>query len=342
MLRRVKIAVVVVFALAFDCRYCISETAGLDSKDANYVDLYNKYISAGRDESANAAGNYKKAFELFVKLPPDFNGLDLNLWPQKLPEKKLNAVKDWISASKYSLEQLKIGSQKDAYWVELKNQHLHDYSSYQDLVKFRLLNLALTFRSKLNAINGDFNGSFSDLLAVFSIGNQFSSRKLLVEQLVGCALRTLAVRASFEILSNSAVSPSDLKKLQEKFNALSGKTQKIDFYPEKLFTLDYLQDLFTDDGKGNGFVSEKTVENESQKQKQYLFSEFTEEEKQKYRALKKNETFVLAEKYRNYFEQIKDKTPYQAKRENCQKILIDMTKDNVIFSKDVTSHFITS
>jgi len=146
---------IAVFILLSACAFSYCGTSSITSNDTNYVELYNKYVKAGRDESLNAAPYYKKAFDLLADLPADFNSSDLQVWPSDLIENKLKAVKQWLTANNASLEQFKIGSQREAYWVEQKGK-LSD-SQFSDLSKFRISCLALLFRAKLNVIKGDFN-----------------------------------------------------------------------------------------------------------------------------------------------------------------------------------------
>lgn len=313
---------IVIFILLTACAFSYCGTSSITSNDTNYTELFNKYVQAGRDESINAAPYYKKSFDLIAELPADFNSSELQVWPSDLTEKKLNAVKEWINANKASLEQFKIGSQKEAYWVEQKGK-LSD-SKFSDLSKFRMICLALLFKAKLNTINGDFSGGFSDIFSVYQAGNQLSNKNFLIYQLVGNALRFTASDATFEILQKYPLNTSYLKELQEKFVSLSARTEKFDFYPERMFIYDYLNSLFTDDGKGDGFLTEKTIN-----EKIFLLNK-TEQNIQQCKSLKRNSTIKITEKQLDYFEQIKDKTPYQLKILDANKVLYEMAGNNVL------------
>jgi hypothetical protein len=313
---------IVIFILLTACAFSYCGTSSITSNDTNYVELYNKYAKAGRDESLNAAPYYKKAFDLIADLPADFNSFDLQVWPSDLTEKKLKAVKQWLNANNASLEQFKIGSQREAYWVELKGRLSE--SQFSDLSKFRISCLALMFRAKLDAINGDFSGGFSDIFSAYQAGNQLSNKNFLIYQLVGIALRSTAADATFAILQKYPLNTSYLKELQEKFVSLSAKTEKFDFYPERLFIYDYMNSLFTDDGKGDGYLTEKTIN-----EKIFLINK-TEQNIQQCKTLKRNSTIKITEKQLDYFEQIKDKTPYQLKILDANKVLYEMAGNNVL------------
>jgi len=121
---------------------------------------------------------------------------------------------------------------------------------------------------------------------------------------------------------------SYLKELQEKFVSLSSKTGKIDFYPERLFTYDSINNLFTDDGKGDGFLTDKTIE-----EKIFIFAEDVNQKKQQCKALRRSSTKTIAEMQLDYLEQIKDKTPYQLKVLDANKVLYEITKNNVLIEQ---------
>jgi len=319
--------------LLFFCRYCIAETESSTSKRVNYVELLNKLNKAGRDESLNAAPYYQKAFELYVDMPKDFNISDLKVWPEELPEKKFKAIKEWILANNAALEQLKIGSQKSSYWIEHKESSIISIE-FPGLIKFRDLAYALGFMAKLKAMKGDFKNSFSDLIVCYRIGNHLSGPKTSIEQLVGIAIKSFSEITTFEILAKSEPGEQMIKNFQSELENICIKSRVVfDFTAEKLTIYDNIQGMFTDDGKGDGYLTDEQLQKDDIEQMEDLLgAEFSESEEQKYKDLKRNETLNLAEKLYSYIEEICSKTPGQLNNENKQpeKAIEQMIKDNFL------------
>jgi len=333
MLRISRIAVIIVLALAVDYGRCMSETEKRTSK-VNYVEQFDKLNKAGRDESLNAAPYYQKAFDLYVELPDDFNSSDLKIWPDELDEQKYKAVKEWITANSSALKQLQTGSTKSGYWIEHKEQFMVSIV-FPELSKFRGLALALNFRAKLYAIEGDFERSFSDLIVCCRLGNHLGGPKTAVEQLVGIAVKSISTQTAFEILNKTKPEVKIMKRFQGELEDICSESGRVfDFTAEKLFMYDNIQGIFTDDGKGDGYMKEEQIQKDLEGMKELMGEEFSEPEKEKYKKLKRNETLSLAEKLYAYLEEICSETPGQLHNENKQpeKIIKEMLEDNFLLN----------
>ena len=70
---------------------------------------------------------------------------------------------------------------------------------------------ALCARAKLNATKDNLKAAFSDLLVCYRFGAHFTGSRVLIEQLVGIALRVYVVQSAFEILDkkNPNTNPFD-------------------------------------------------------------------------------------------------------------------------------------
>ena len=298
----------------------------------DYVAQFNELSKpANYDPNDNAAGYYKKAFELSVYQPEQLS-ISIKTWPKDLPEEKQIILHDWVSANSEALEQLTLGTQKSYYWLKYQGNSMFAVA-LPPLAEARNLMRVLCSRAKLNAAKGDFKAAFSDLLVCYQFGNHFTGPKTLIEQLFGIGLRTYTVKTAFQILDKTKPNPDLLRYFQQKFTELpTEQSYIINFTAEKLVVYDGIQRTFTDDGKSGGYVPKASVEqmiNPPEAWK-FLFSDLTEEQKSGWENLERRQTTELADKIFEYFNVVRAKSPARLRNEgkSSEKVIKDMTKDN--------------
>lgn len=186
-----------------------TENEESDTTKTNYVTELNKLGIAGRSESDNAAPYYLKAIELYVK---ELEGLTVSpsSWPKEQPAKQHFLLKKWVQDNNRALEQLQLGSRKPYCWFKYNGQSLQAVTS--PITEIRKLAFALRVRAMLQAEDGNITGATNDIFALYKFGAHVAEGpRLLVEKLVGIAVKSLSIRAVFNILDRNMIDDALMK-----------------------------------------------------------------------------------------------------------------------------------
>jgi hypothetical protein len=176
-----------------------------------------------------------------------------------------------------------------------------------ELAKFRQLSRVITWRAKLTAAEGNIDKAVADIVTCYRFGLHMSSEPLLIEQLVGIAIRALALENTFKILDRTEMGQASMKSLQRQIERLSTDESYIpDVRAEKFSILDIIQRMFTDDGKGGGRIHMESVKPMLPMQSRQT---------QSWEKLQRRQTTETAEKLYEYFDFIAQKTPWQWENE---------------------------
>ena len=267
-MKRLVIFVLVLFS--FTSFVNIAESAGLsqvtdvlslqkelvnpDSQDTsapkiNYVDELNKIGIAGRPESDNAAPYYQQAIELFVEQPEGLR-IQSRVWPKDYPAQQQSMLKKWVQDNNRALQQLQLARQKPYYWYKYTGQKLNisdTVSGNPPLDTIRNLARALQNRAMLSAEDGNMASALSDIETLHIIGAQMSTGpKLLVEKLVGIAIKSLSVGVVNKMLDRKMLDNNSMKSLEDRFKEIvSTYRESLDLRGEKI----YLQEQVNTDPK---------------------------------------------------------------------------------------------
>ena len=298
----------------------------------DYVAKLNELAKAGRPEELNAAPYYKKAFELFVKQPEQLKKINRRILPTDLSARQRKILQTWVQQNAQALKHLKKGTQKPHHWHKYHGDSMAGIVGLQ-LQQAKMLAIALCSRAKLEAVKGDYEDAFSDLLACYRFGTHFTGTKTIIEQLVGTAIRALAVDTSFQILDKQKSAANVLEDLQEQLQMTSSQQECVfDFTAEKLSVYDIIQRTFSDDGKGSGRIplpSTSKKEDWPDVLKQ-LLPHLSKEQIKRLQELDRRETSDLTNKLYRYFGEVAQSTPWQlhSQGKDVQKAVEEMTKEN--------------
>ena len=304
-------------------------TANEPNPKVDYVAKINELARAGRDERLNAAPFYDKAIELYDGEPEELKNLARGAWPAELSAKQRLQLKEWVQSNSQALSQLEQGAKRPYYWVERSSPDgILMQIQMQELAKFRQLCFVIAWRAKLAAEQGNVNEAVADILTCYRFGLHQMGPKTLVEQLVGIAIKAKAMQTAFEILDRTRGDEDSLRALQSQIEQLSaGESHMPDMRLEKLFSLDIIQRIFTDDGKGDGWIHI-----ESAKRMLSGAGVLGEEGLQSLQKLQRRQTTETVEKVFKYFDFVSQKTPWQRKNENINpdKEIEKIGKENVL------------
>ncbi len=200
----------------------------------------------------NALPYYMQAIELLVE-PPD-EGFGEMTWPDELPERNEVLLHDWISANNRAIAEFEIGSQKPYCFREYSKESIWKYYALT-IEGSTLMHIIMLSRAQINAAQGDFQASVSDILTCYRFGQHFAAPKPLAEQSMGLGVKNQTLGFAFFILKKSEPSDIFLTELQIGLTDLSEREKiPIDFTLERPFFHDHIQRNFTNDGTGNGRI----------------------------------------------------------------------------------------
>lgn len=298
----------------------------------NYVAEYNKITKpADYNPNENAALYYEKAFEKLVDMPNNVKAVR-KVWPADMNEADFAISKKWIASNSEALGYLKKAAKKPYYWVQRQAKNNFFMGILMpDLGNFRTAVYCTDLQARFMASQGRTEPALQQVIDMYRIGTHLTGPRILIEQLVGIALRAIAVQSGFQILDGAKIQPDLLKDFQEKLQKLSSEEKfVIDFTTEKFMIFDSIQRMFTDDGKGGGHVYGTRLLENSACLEPLLGLELTTEQRESFKRLKRQQTAELTDEMFEYFSRQAHKTPWYLHNEgtDLEKIIEETTKDN--------------
>lgn len=225
--------------------------SGYIKSKVDFVAILNELEKKGRDESLNSEPFYRKAAELYVKLPEEIERDDLRKWPSELTSKKQSLLRQWVKSNINAFIQLKPGTQKPYYWYQYQGDNLYiDPPSY--LPKVRDIVGAALFRVKLSAIEQCIKKEIiEDLLVCSRFGSHLMQSQDTILQLVGMSIKNKVANTVFICFAKKDFSLTEMEMLQRSLNEQFSKNQKQTFNLdlEKLRHFEAVQMLFQGTGK---------------------------------------------------------------------------------------------
>ena len=251
--------------------YCVYISLGQPNISVNYVREMTNMTRPIVDESQNAAPLYQKAFDLY-KEPPDveikkeelvfwddkklLNAIGNKSWVDELTPEELASLEIWISSNTEAIELFKQATEKPYCWWERQvDGELLLNILLPELSKMRDFSRLLSWQAVLKTHSGYNEEAFDDLLACYRASQHLEGPRMLVEQLVGWAIKAKSLRTAFVILQHRQVEGPLLKDFQANLeNLMAEETYIPDFTTERFFILDFIQRCYTDDGSGSGHM----------------------------------------------------------------------------------------
>jgi hypothetical protein len=238
-----------------------SKVTGKPTIKINYVAQYNEMSRPDNySEQDNAAQLYQAAFACFIEMPEESRKkfpYDYDYrpqWPSNLDPELYRILTQWLNSNKQALEYASEAATKPYYWIP---QTSPDNSLTQmfipNLNAFNPLTRAMILQAIVDADQERFTEAFDRLRHICLIGRQLSE-KSLIEQLVSWRILRETFHCAKLILSNTEVPAQELSAFQQFLEDPANQPEELDIWSERIWTLDLIQRLFTDNGRGNGHL----------------------------------------------------------------------------------------
>ena len=228
----------------------------------NYIAELNKLVRPSADDSTNAYPLYNKAIETLVDVNDGKELLRIHFYDAN--DEQIKLIRQWLAKNNAPLAIVTKGSKLPYCWqrYESKDPEQNMLSVLlPDLYPSRQIAYALCWRAWLNAQSNDFNSAFQDIETCYRLGRHYKGEKtLLVEQLVGMAIKARALQTSRQILDSCKIESGALAGFQQRLQTLiDGDNFKPDFSLEKLCAYDEVQRCFTDSRFGPSHLYPKRL-----------------------------------------------------------------------------------
>ncbi|MHC4148861.1 MAG: hypothetical protein ACYSR5_05180 [Planctomycetota bacterium] len=207
------------------------------------------------DPNQNAAAYYEAAFAHLVDMP---RIIERDLWPEDMNEIELDVVKTLLALNSRTLSSLKLAVSKPYYWVYRSSCRAEKgwlMVNLRELVDFLRLAECLSFQIKFELQEGETKEAVESILTLHKMGSHLCGPKFLSEQLLGIKLKSDAIRLVLLMLDRYQFDPETLRHTQQRLiYQISQANKELDFRGAKFIVYEIVQQTFTDNGRGGGFL----------------------------------------------------------------------------------------
>jgi hypothetical protein len=167
----------------------------------NYIAELNKIVRPTADDSLNAYPLYNKAIKTLVDINDAKELLRSNLYDANDEQK--NLVSRWLAKNEEPLALVAKGATLPYCWQRYESKDPEQSMMtvlLPDLSPIRSIAYALCWRAWLNAQSNDFKSAFHDIETCYRLGRHYRGEKILIEQLVGMAIKGRALQTVRQML----------------------------------------------------------------------------------------------------------------------------------------------
>ncbi|HIJ51582.1 MAG TPA: hypothetical protein HPP66_00320 [Planctomycetes bacterium] len=312
---------------------------GRPNVSVNYVDWLNDKAKAGRDESENAYPYYERAVAACVKMPDVLIKSKVK-WPTDFNDIEMQQLLLWINDNNKALELMIEGAKRPHYWAVHSSAEADffkgaviDDALMENLSGYRVVARALNWRSRYKAYEENVESALEDCVSLVKFGRHQQGKGLLIEQLVGIAVEALAHGSISLIIEKTEVPADTLKNIQEKLQDEFADPQNVfNLDGEKVFTYDYIQRSFTDDGKGGGRMLARGAALAVGDWKSGLWRFVTLSYPDR------REVTAKVDQYYQLAEQVFDETPWRTHQEDESEKYMEIAGDSFLLKITAPAH----
>jgi len=303
-------------------------------------------IPSDYSDEENARFYYERAYGLLVEMPGMLSPSDVTVWPTEVPDEKLTLLRQWIYNNRNALAEFEEGSKKPYHFRKYREQPFFDFFTPLNEKAPTIISL-LVSRAQINAVDGDFESCFSDILTCYRYSQHLAAPKPFNEQLEGIASKYNITLAVFRILQRTKASSAFLEELQSGLEAIfQGEKIPIDFSTDRLIFRGLIKRIFTDDGTGNGRIH-RAFFNSRREPNSYLLQLFELQHDRKQQRqwwdLERSQTVQATEHVFLYLSSIQNCTPSQLNHKGMDVwYSIKQLAQNNIFVLVMTEDFVAN
>ncbi|MHC4192565.1 MAG: hypothetical protein ACYSP9_00135 [Planctomycetota bacterium] len=362
---KLKIALLTLGVLVAICVVrAVWVVTGTPTIRVNYVAELNRILKPSDYKPAeNAILDYEAAIALLIEMPKEIGwrrrgwGFEGD-WPGDMNDVQIDVLRNWVASNSETLACLRRGSVKPYHWKEgfaVDNDLMRYEQDFRLLRDIRQAGLLVSWAAKLEAMDGQFINAIDDIVTDYRMGSQLTGRRLIIDQLVGMAVKAVAVRDGFLILQRAQLDSQTMEQLQQKLESVISESEReVDFECIRPMVNDLVQRVFTDNGRGNGHLIPGRIAkwhlpafrgHRGGVTKPTTFLE----ERAKYHAYGKivwlaltgpdrRQTVKTLDKLLTYFEEIKGQSPWQLhnKGVDADKQIRDMVKNYLVLESGLS------
>jgi len=223
----------------------------------NYVAELNRISKpANYDPNHNAVFDYKKAIAVVVEMPEELPSPS-RAWLSDMNEIERGILKSWVGSCGKAPEHVRRGSTKRYCWIEnvYEDNNLTGRPLGLHGGRIRQLAWLIQWHAQLEAMDGRINSALDDIITAYRLGSHLMGPKPTAYQLMGIAIKALSIQTAFVILDKDQLDGETLKDFQRRIqDNIDQNKKEFDFQCEKLMMYDFIQRVFTDNGKDNGHL----------------------------------------------------------------------------------------
>jgi hypothetical protein len=323
-----RILIILIVILAYLLVKILLLMTAAPTISVDYVAEYSKITQpADYEPNQNAAPYYEEAFDALLGMSKLLQSCR-QVWPDDMNDTERDMVENYLAANSKALVYIKEAVSKPYYWVQRSSSldfpGMYSIDLSQELRNFQTAAYSLELEAKLLASQGQLNAALEHIIYIYKIGSHLHRLQGSIEASVGMSFKTIATNNVFTILSRKKLDARMLEHFQKELEREISKNQmELDFQGEKLYVYDFIQRIFTDNGKGDGSLIPRKAYELIQPPIVLLFlpSESVMERYQRDHYLKafwaaivdpdRRKTVKMVDEYFLYVETLKHLTPWQ-------------------------------
>lgn len=261
------VSVVLVLVLAFLLGKLYLVITARPTISIDYVHRYSEFCRGvayriSEDPNSNAAKDYKRAFGSLSQIPWDFRNHVVRKRSSELDEKDKEVLRNLIDLNRQCCTHLERATAKLYCWYEMTSppasNGMSDIHEQLKMKEFFESARVVGFKIRLLLAEGDFEEALEQVAVFYGIAGHYGQ----LDEVGGLMLSKPAVHTGFTVLDEGQFESSSLAAFQNSFEQLISRNQKeLSFQADRLLAYDVIQRVFTDNGRGNGFlIPRKAVE----------------------------------------------------------------------------------
>jgi membrane protease YdiL (CAAX protease family)/dsDNA-binding SOS-regulon protein len=341
-LKRRSLVPIIIVHIVMNSLWCLvyyPDQYEMSKKDiaVNYVEVINS-IGGNISSEDNADADYQKALGLYVRPSDelfDYKLLQKNWLIDDLTDEQQQALKQWVTQNKDALIQFRLATQKPFYWPHYDGNEMLEADIFMGMSQLRELFNALIWKAQFHISNGAIEQAIDELVCCFRFGNHsLIGPKPMVSFIIGMGVKGVVCGTLFRMIDNIEVDANQLESLQGDLQQeYQNNPSTLDLTWEKFILYDTIQQIFTDDGDGNGHIPRAELKGQNVKMLKMLQPDLSDEQIERWNQSDRKTTTKLVDELSDFLNAVFPQTPSQLKNKNIdiRSKIEETMADNVLY-----------